>query len=71
MAAASCLLFAARDPDLCPPSLQALPGQTTPAGVPAFKLVLVGDGGTGEAATLVSSQLWRKQPFPLFSPDKR
>ena len=27
--------------------LQALPGQTTPEGVPAFKLVLVGDGGTG------------------------
>lgn len=28
--------------------LQALPGQTTPEGVPSFKLVLVGDGGTGE-----------------------
>lgn len=27
---------------------QALPGQTTPDGVPAFKLVLVGDGGTGQ-----------------------
>lgn len=27
--------------------MQALPGQTTPEGVPAFKLVLVGDGGTG------------------------
>ncbi len=27
--------------------VQALPGQTTPEGVPAFKLVLVGDGGTG------------------------
>ena len=27
--------------------LQALPGQNTPEGVPAFKLVLVGDGGTG------------------------
>lgn len=26
---------------------QALPGQTTPEGVPSFKLVLVGDGGTG------------------------
>uniref|UniRef100_A0A6T8VFM1 GTP-binding nuclear protein n=1 Tax=Chlamydomonas leiostraca TaxID=1034604 RepID=A0A6T8VFM1_9CHLO len=26
----------------------ALPGQQTPAGVPAFKLVLVGDGGTGK-----------------------
>lgn len=26
----------------------ALPGQTTPEGVPAFKLVLVGDGGTGK-----------------------
>ena len=24
-----------------------MPGQTTPEGVPAFKLVLVGDGGTG------------------------
>lgn len=36
---------------LIPPPLwprsQALPGQTTPDGVPAFKLVLVGDGGTG------------------------
>lgn len=29
--------------------VQALPGQSTPEGVPAFKLVLVGDGGTGEA----------------------
>jgi hypothetical protein len=27
---------------------QALPGQVTPEGVPSFKLVLVGDGGTGE-----------------------
>lgn len=27
--------------------LQALPGQETPDGVPSFKLVLVGDGGTG------------------------
>lgn len=27
--------------------LQALPGQQTPEGVPSFKLVLVGDGGTG------------------------
>lgn len=27
--------------------LQALPGQSTPEGVPSFKLVLVGDGGTG------------------------
>lgn len=26
----------------------ALPGQVTPEGVPAFKLVLVGDGGTGK-----------------------
>lgn len=26
---------------------QALPGQVTPEGVPSFKLVLVGDGGTG------------------------
>jgi len=24
--------------------VQALPGQTTPEGVPSFKLVLVGDG---------------------------
>ena len=31
------------------PLLQALPGQQTPDGVPSFKLVLVGDGGTGEA----------------------
>ena len=29
-------------------TLQALPGQTTPDGVPSFKLVLVGDGGTGK-----------------------
>lgn len=28
--------------------LMALPGQVTPEGVPAFKLVLVGDGGTGK-----------------------
>lgn len=28
--------------------VQALPGQSTPEGVPAFKLVLVGDGGTGD-----------------------
>ena len=27
--------------------MQALPGQQTPDGVPSFKLVLVGDGGTG------------------------
>lgn len=27
--------------------MQALPGQVTPEGVPSFKLVLVGDGGTG------------------------
>eukprot|EP00218_Dolichomastix_sp_CCMP3274_P001609 CAMPEP_0170162410 /NCGR_PEP_ID=MMETSP0033_2-20121228/77083_1 /TAXON_ID=195969 /ORGANISM="Dolichomastix tenuilepis, Strain CCMP3274" /LENGTH=221 /DNA_ID=CAMNT_0010400035 /DNA_START=500 /DNA_END=1165 /DNA_ORIENTATION=- len=26
----------------------ALPGQVTPEGVPAFKLILVGDGGTGK-----------------------
>ena len=26
---------------------QALPGQQTPDGIPSFKLVLVGDGGTG------------------------
>jgi hypothetical protein len=30
------------------PFLQALPGQQTPDGVPSFKLVLVGDGGTGK-----------------------
>jgi hypothetical protein len=29
--------------------VQALPGQSTPEGVPAFKLVLVGDGGTGDS----------------------
>ena len=33
--------------DLVRSASQALPGQTTPEGVPAFKLVLVGDGGTG------------------------
>ena len=27
--------------------VQALPGQETPDGVPNFKMVLVGDGGTG------------------------
>ncbi|CAI5998991.1 unnamed protein product [Closterium sp. NIES-64] len=27
---------------------QALPGQTTPEGCPSFKLILVGDGGTGK-----------------------
>jgi hypothetical protein len=32
------------------PILQALPGQQTPDGVPSFKLVLVGDGGTGKRA---------------------
>ena len=38
-------------PDWCLRALsQALPGQTTPEGVPSFKLVLVGDGGTGENA---------------------
>lgn len=35
---------------------QALPGQTTPEGVPSFKLVLVGDGGTGAANTIVRCQ---------------
>ena len=42
--------------------LQALPGQTTPEGVPAFKLVLVGDGGTG------TSHLWtcRCLLFPTY-----
>jgi hypothetical protein len=29
------------------PQLQALPGQNTPANVPSFKLIIVGDGGTG------------------------
>lgn len=29
---------------------QALPGQQTPAGVPNFKLLLVGDGGTGASS---------------------
>lgn len=35
--------------------LQALPGQQTPDGIPSFKLVLVGDGGTGQvfAATKI------------------
>lgn len=33
--------------------VQALPGQSTPEGVPAFKLVLVGDGGTGATALTV------------------
>ena len=34
-----------------PPRIpQALPGQVTPAGVPEFKLVIVGDGGTGASA---------------------
>ena len=33
--------------------LQALPGQTTPEGVPAFKLVLVGDGGTGNLRAFI------------------
>lgn len=33
---------------------QALPGQATPEGVPSFKLVLVGDGGTG-TVVLVNS----------------
>lgn len=42
----------------------ALPGQQTPAGVPAFKLVLVGDGGTGalgEASEALTQELpvWR------------
>jgi hypothetical protein len=31
--------------------LQALPGQETPDGVPNFKMVLVGDGGTGTSPT--------------------
>lgn len=39
-------------PPLPPPPCipQALPGQVTPAGVPEFKLVIVGDGGTGASA---------------------
>ena len=28
--------------------LQALPGQQTPENCPSFKLVIVGDGGTGQ-----------------------
>ena len=40
--------------------MQALPGQTTPEGVPAFKLVLVGDGGTG------TSGLHCSRPMDLF-----
>lgn len=42
--------------------LQALPGQTTPEGVPSFKLVLVGDGGTGDqscALPLPQAISWR------------
>ena len=35
-------------PSLSLYSFQALPGQVTPEGVPSFKLVLVGDGGTGK-----------------------
>lgn len=34
--------------------LQALPGQTVPEGVPHFKLVLVGDGGTGAPSCTLS-----------------
>ena len=41
-------------------TLQALPGQVTPEGVPSFKLVLVGDGGTGKWAVLREEE-WRKK----------
>jgi hypothetical protein len=42
----------------------ALPGQQTPAGVPAFKLVLVGDGGTGarRAMALITQRGLRPRP---------
>ena len=30
---------------------QALPGQTTPDNCPSFKLILVGDGGTGRVSS--------------------
>lgn len=36
---------------------QALPGQTTPEGVPSFKLVLVGDGGTGACDSIAQLPL--------------
>lgn len=47
-------------PSACAPaSPQALPGQQQPENVPCFKLVLVGDGGTGEVTvhTLCSSHM--------------
>ena len=44
--------------------LQALPGQQTPEGVPSFKLVLVGDGGTGATFKAAKAELsracWRR-----------
>jgi hypothetical protein len=44
--------------------MQALPGQEAPDGVPNFKMVLVGDGGTGAISELslvgCSIQLIRK-----------
>lgn len=52
---------------------QALPGQNTPDGVPSFKLVLVGDGGTGgrpaplcglTAGCLVACQAWVEKAAP-------
>ncbi len=53
---------------------QALPGQNTPDGVPSFKLVLVGDGGTGgrparllcglTAGLLLACQAWLVQSAP-------
>jgi hypothetical protein len=42
----------------------ALPGQATPAGVPAFKLVLVGDGGTGGWAVTGSCICVQGKHFP-------
>lgn len=41
--------------------LQALPGQVTPEGVPSFKLVLVGDGGTGKWESREGKKKWRKE----------
>lgn len=50
------------------PSSQALPGQTTPDGVPSFKLVLVGDGGTGKLVyTEAKNQVWARIWINLFS----
>jgi len=38
----------------------ALPGQEAPAGVPCFKLVLVGDGGTGESGQAPQIRVWAR-----------